>query len=722
MDRLTDLCLRHRRLVALGWLVLTLVGLAFSGGLQKRLSLNFSLPGQQAYEVNQTIARTYGSGGNNTPIVLSVTDPDARLDTPAARAALTTAFSAAARLGEPYPFRPLYPGTSGAPGSVDDPALLSGDGHTAYGLLLQPPQTSFDAADPATRIRPAVSASLAGTLPGATVGVTGLNQLASGGGGGGSGVLVETLLGGVAALVILAFVFGSLLAVLPLLMAVVAIPTTFLLVTGLTAVTSVSFIVQFLIALIGLGVSIDYALLVVTRWREERGKGAGNEAAVRQAMRTAGHSVVFSGVTVAVGLFSLIFLPVPFLRSVAYGGVLIPLVSVLVAITLLPVLLLWWGPRLDRHGLRKHGGDVSRPWAGWARLVVRYRWVSAAGALAILGALLFAATSLAVGEPRANTLAKSGPAADALHHLESVGLPAGALTPIEVLAPGGDGDAVVAATRSLPGVSTAFVSGTKPGATTVEVIPRLDTSQPPGSSVVSTVRHAVTPLGGQVGGSGAGQQAFVHAVYGTFPIMLTVIVILTYLLLARAFRSLLLPLKAVVLNLISVGATYGVLALVWQEGHGSKQVWNIDATGAITSWVPLMVFAFLFGLSMDYEVFILARMREEYDNGRATDPAVIEGIGRTGRLVTSAALILFAAFLSLSQAPNTDIKIFATGLGAGILLDATVVRALLVPALVSLFGRWNWALPARVARPLRVPPSPLDPPRDPTPPREPELA
>lgn len=282
MDRVTDLCLRHRRLVALGWLVLTLVGLAFSGGLQKRLSLNFSLPGQQAYEVNQTIAHTYGTGGNNVPIVLSVTDPATRLDTPAARAALTTAFTTAARLGEPFPFRPLYPGIAGAPGSVDDPVLLSSDGHTAYGLLLQPPQTSFSEADPAVRIRPAVAASLAGALPDATVGVTGLNQLASGGGGGGSGVLVETLLGGVAALVILAFVFGSLLAVLPLLMAVVAIPTTFLLVTGLTTFTSVSFIVQFLIALVGLGVSIDYALLVVTRWREERGKGADNETAVRQ--------------------------------------------------------------------------------------------------------------------------------------------------------------------------------------------------------------------------------------------------------------------------------------------------------------------------------------------------------------------------------------------------------------------------------------------------------
>jgi RND superfamily putative drug exporter len=256
---------------------------------------------------------------------------------------------------------------------------------------------------------------------------------------------------------------------------------------------------------------------------------------------------------------------------------------------------------------------------------------------------------------------------------------------------------------------SSFVSGYRAGAITIEVVPALETSQPPGSHLVTTVDRAVTPLGGRVGGTGAGERAFVHAVYSTFPLMLGVIVVLSFLLLARAFRSILLPLKAVLLNLISVGATYGVLVVVWQEGHGSSAIWGISATGAITSFVPLMVFAFLFGLSMDYEVFILARMREEYDAGRDTDAAVVEGLGRTGRLVTSAALILFLAFLSLSQAPDTDIKIFATGLGAGILLDATVVRALLVPALVSLFGRWNWALPAAFARLLRVPPSPLDP-------------
>ncbi|MCW2986149.1 MAG: rane protein, partial [Conexibacter sp.] len=227
-------------------------------------------------------------------------------------------------------------------------------------------------------------------------------------------------------------------------------------------------------------------------------------------------------------------------------------------------------------------------------------------------------------------------------------------------------------------------------------------------------RDLVTPLRSaargadpqaRLGGEVAQNVDFIHAVYGSFPLMIALIAIITFILLARAFRSLLLPAKAVLLNIISVGAAWGVLQLVWQSGHGSDEIFGIAATGSITAWIPLMVFAFLFGLSMDYEVFILARMREEYDATGNTDVAVVRGIGRTGRLVTSAAIILFLAFVSMASGPETDIKVLATGLAAGILLDATVIRALLVPAVVSLFGRWNWALPAGAARVLRVEPS-----------------
>ncbi|MGH3990338.1 MAG: MMPL family transporter, partial [Pseudonocardiaceae bacterium] len=166
----------------------------------------------------------------------------------------------------------------------------------------------------------------------------------------------------------------------------------------------------------------------------------------------------------------------------------------------------------------------------------------------------------------------------------------------------------------------------------------------------------------------------------------------------------LLPVKAVLLNILSVAATFGATVLFWQEGLGSEAVFDIQQTGAVAFWLPVLIFAFLFGLSMDYEVFILARMREEYDGSGDTNTAVIRGLARTGRLVTGAALILFLSFLALTASPGTDIKVFATALGIGILLDATIVRALLVPALVSLFGRWNWWLPSWAARPLRVEP------------------
>ncbi|MGH3261962.1 MAG: MMPL family transporter, partial [Trebonia sp.] len=241
----------------------------------------------------------------------------------------------------------------------------------------------------------------------------------------------------------------------------------------------------------------------------------------------------------------------------------------------------------------------------------------------------------------------------------------------------------------------------------VDVLPVAEAGQGQGRVTVRQVRDAVAgdPAGLGVGGVGAQSIDAVHAIYGSFPLMLILIAIVTFLLLARALRSVLLALKAVFVNLLSVAAAYGVLVLVWQEGHGSHAIWGVAPTGTITFWVPVFVFAFLFGLSMDYEVFILTRIREAYDRTGSTAAATVEGLARTGRLVTSAALILAFAFLAMSSGPQTDMKIMATGLGAGILVDAVVVRTLLVPALVALFGRFNWWLPAWLAKPLRVAPS-----------------
>jgi RND superfamily putative drug exporter len=344
--------------------------------------------------------------------------------------------------------------------------------------------------------------------------------------------------------------------------------------------------------------------------------------------------------------------------------------------------------------------------------VARHRWLATLAALAVLVPLCVAALGLRLGEPPAAVLAQSGPAREALDRLERAGVASGVLIPIEVLVPAGtDRRAAAARLDGVAGVRLA-VAPTGPawqrdGTGLVSVLPVAETSTDDGEATVERVRDlaAAELPGARVGGGGPLAIDATASLYGSFPLLLAAVALVTFVLLARAFRSLLLALKAIVLNLLSIGAAYGVLVLVWQEGHGSEAIWGIPATGAIAVWVPLMAFAFLYGLSMDYEVFLLARMREEYDATGSTSAAIVQGLGRVGRLVTCAALILFLAFASMAAIPELDVKIMATALGAGILIDATILRALLVPALVALLGRWNWWLPPLAARILRVPPS-----------------
>jgi putative drug exporter of the RND superfamily len=707
MTSLTRWVLAHKRTVAVTWLVLTLIGMASAGSASKALKQKFSVPGKEGFVTNQRIAGLFHStGGGHAPLLAVVT-------LPASTSAQSPAVLAQLRAVEARLQSTLRGARVAGFASTHNASFLSKDLHTTFVIAYPPPDPNQPFEENPKAAKRASAAVDSMTVAGAPVRLTGYDALAAQSGGGkGPGVLLESLLGGVGALLVLAFVFGSFLAIVPLLMAVVSILTSFLLVWGLTAFTEVSPIVQYLIALIGLGVSIDYSLLVVVRWREERARGLDSEQAIVRAMQTAGRAVAFSGTTVAIGLLALVALPLPFLRSVGYGGLLIPLVSVIVALTLLPVVLAKLGPRLDWPHVRDDA-NASRSWTGWARLVVRARWLAAGGAALVLAALVLAATSLQLGTSNVNTIAKQGVAKQGLIALERSGIGSGALVPAEVLAgssgsPGSPAQ-LAAKLAAVPGVHGAvapdLASWRNASTAVVDEFPTPDASTAAGRATLERVQATARAAGASVGGIGAQNLDFIEAVYGNFPLMIALIAVITFVLLARAFRSLLLPLKAVILNVISVGAAWGVLELVWQAGHGSSLIWGISATGSIVAWIPLMVFAFLFGLSMDYEVFILSRMREEFDATGSTDTAVIRGIGRTGRLVTSAALILFLAFVSLASGPETEIKVLATGLAAGILLDATVIRALLVPAVVSLFGRWNWWLPRMPARLLRVEPS-----------------
>jgi RND superfamily putative drug exporter len=696
---LTRWVLLHKRLVTGCWLVVAIAAFGAVGPAGDALSQEFSLPGRESYETNRDIASVYGNGGDVAPIVAVVTLPrGATVETSGVARELDAALATVQRA--------LPDARIVSYGSTGDDAFVSADRRTTFALAYIPHRAGLEPGQAEAR---RAQAALDGvTVGGAAVDITGVEALRAAGavtaGATDTSVtlLLEVLVAGLGSLIVLAFVFGSFMALVPLLMAAVAVPTTFLLIWPLTAVTDVNVVVQFLVALVGLGIAIDYALLVVMRWREERRGGASNDAAVANAMEHAGRAVVFSGTTVAVALLALVVLPVPFLRSIGIAGLFIPLVSVAVALTLLPVVLATAGPRLDWPRARPERGS-GRLWTAWAQVVVRHRWAAAIASAALLLALVGVASSIRLGDPHAESLAQSGAARAGFAKLVNAGIGPGPLTPFEALVRGGDADAVAARLATVDGVQAAVAPADwrRDGTALVTVIPSDDGSSAEGRATLDDVRAA----GVRVGGAAAQSADFVDAVYGNFPIVVALIAGLTFVLLARAFRSLVLSLKAVLLNVLSVGAAWGVMVLIWQEGIGSEAIWGIEATGAINVEMPIVVFAFLFGVSMDYQVFIISRMREAYDRTGSTPTAVVEGIGRTGRLVTSAALILGLAFVALSASPGTEVKVFATALAAGILVDATIVRGVLVPAVVAILGRWNWWLPRWPARVLRVKPS-----------------
>ncbi|MCW3017852.1 MAG: hypothetical protein JWN10_160, partial [Solirubrobacterales bacterium] len=447
LTRLTHAVLAHKRAVVVFWVLLTLIGGASAGSATKALKQKFSEPGKEGWVTNQQIERDFhGTGGSGAPLLAVVTLP-----------AGTSASSASVQSGlrgVEARLRQVLPGTRMAGyASTRSRSFLSADGRTTFIVAYPPPDPSQTFEDNPNAAKKASAALAGASIAGAPVHLTGFDALsAQSGGGNGPGVLVEAMLGGLGALLVLAFVFGSFLAIVPLLMAIVSILTSFLVVWGLTAITEVSPIVQFLIALIGLGVSIDYSLLVVVRWREERARGLSEQAAIERAMQTAGRAVVFSGTTVAIGLLALVALPLPFLRSVGYGGMLIPLISVIVALTLLPVVLAKLGPRLDWPHVR-NDEQASRAWTGWAKLVVRRRWLAALGAALVLAALVLAATNLQLGTPNTNTIAKQGDAKRGLLALERSGIGSGVLLPDEVLISGSSSpDAVARELAAIPGV------------------------------------------------------------------------------------------------------------------------------------------------------------------------------------------------------------------------------------------------------------------------------
>ncbi|WP_445281051.1 MMPL family transporter [Streptomyces sp. DSM 118148] len=699
---MTRWVLSHRLPVVLFWVVLTLAGGALSSSTIDKLSYESRLPDKQSQAANDALAGRFArTGGKNAPLLLVVTLP---------RGATVGDGHVREQWGDLVAEVTPKGGRSVSYAGPGGESLVSGDRRTTVALVY-PPANRSNA--PYTQSLPAIKAAVEhARIAGAPVELTGQPVLSGRDSGAARSPIYETLIGALGALVVLALVFASGLAVVPLLMAFVAIPTTFLLVRGITGVTDVSFIVQFLVALIGLGIAIDYALLIVTRWREERQKPGADGAdpdsrreAVVRAVASAGHAVALSGATVAISLAALVVLPVPFLRSVGYAGLLIPLVSVAIAVTLLPVLLYGWGDRLDRPR-RSHRPD-SKVWGRIAGLTTRRPALCAVLSGAVLLALAAPVLALRLGQPATVTLAQGGKPAAAFQRIVHAGFGEGIARPLEVVVPAGNGDALHGRLAGLAGVagSAAPADWTRGGLRVIDVWTTADPSSDTGRSTVTEVMDLARDTPGALAGGGPATDVdFIDAVYGSLGLILAFVALLTFVVLARTLRSVVLPLKALVLNALSTCAAYGVVVLVWQKGYGSEALFDTPAIGAVTIWIPMAVFAFLFGLSMDYEVFILHRIRETHLELTARGerdtvvPSVVTGISRTGRLVTSAALILFLAFTALASIPITDVKVFATALAAGIVIDASVVRGLLTPALVTLLGRANWWFPHSLGR------------------------
>jgi RND superfamily putative drug exporter len=712
LEHVARFVVKHRLLVVAAWIGLLAFGLFATTRVSNRWLEQFSIPGYSAYEANQQVLKTFGNGAQAPNVAVF---HSARDVTKAAglKAAL-------ARFEREHPTMRVssYFNTGSR-------AYVSRDGHTTFAEFYPPGQEGFSAEDDLGLVRGAMSEAVP---RGVTVHVTGVDALynSESSSSGGPSVLTETLIGGLGALVILLFVFGTLPAVaVPLVIAATAILTTFSLIWALTYLTSVSLIVQYLVALVGLGVAIDYSLLMIFRFREELAHGEDVETAVVETMRHAGRSVVVSGSTVAIGLLSMVIIPIPVIRSIGIGGMLIPAVSVIAATTLLPALLATLGHRVNSlRVMPRRFVAVTNPesgfWGRWARLVMRRPLPIAIAGAAIVGLLLVPGVQLNPANAQASSLA--GKASDdgviGFRELTAAGISPGVLEPYVVLAKNNPSASdlrhVVARLDETSGVAAAAAppSWRRDGTALVETFGSVDSESKPAQTTIANLENHVLPsvqrdgVNLTLGGVAPEQRDFVHAVYGKFPYVLGFVILLTFILLMRAFRSLFLPLKAVILNLASLGAAFGIIVFIFQQGHGAESIWGVHATDAIISWIPVMIFAFLYGLSMDYEVFMLTRMRETYDETGDTEKAVSLGLARTGKLVTSAALVLMFAFLVLSTSSGVDIKQFGIGLAAGVIFDATVIRALLVPAIMRLAGSWNWWLPERIGKVLLVRPRP----------------
>ncbi len=738
MERWTRRIVRHRGKVLLAWLVLLILGGAGAGSLSHLLSNRFSVPGSEAERGRQLLSKHMGEKGDGDfTLVLRATGGSAAARSPAFIAAADAASRRAAskvRRGRVGPIQ-----------------------QAGRGVVFVQIPTPLEAADASNRTKAMRHAI--GKVAGAQTYLTGFPAILDDQ----RSINSQDLARGesiaiLVALIVMGFMFGSVGSMaIPIAFALATIPTSLGIVWIFAHTITMATYVTQIVALIGIAIAIDYSMLVVFRFREElAGRGGVHEPgdvhdALVRTMATAGRATLFSGMTVALGLALLVVMPLPFMRSMGIGGLMIPLVSIAASATLLPALLATIGSRVNslrfipRSVMERRARGEGSFWHRLAGAIMRRPIPFLVVTSAILIALALVATGMHVTGGDNRGMPKTKESTKGLALLEKTIGP-GALAPNQiVIDTHRGGGAFAPATRSAelrllgslrtdrevkPGTILApAVVDPRPGQPAPTVMRRLvqsalvdrtgrilqvraaafhDSGTNQAIDLVKRIRNEYVPSAG-FGGTAvyvSGAPAFgvdvTSKAWSSFPWLVIGVLVLSYLLLLRAFRSVFLPLKAVVMNVLSVGATYGILVLVFQ--HGAGKAIGLQSTSQIDFWIPIFLFAMVFGLSMDYEVFLLSRMREEWDKRHRNEDAVAFGLEHTGPIITACAIIMVAAFAGFLVSSFVSLQEFGVGLSVAILIDATIVRALLVPSFMKIMGDWNWYLPERVRRALRLRP------------------
>ncbi len=707
MRALARWCFTHRRTVALAWVAALICLTAIHSAVGSAYSDNFRLSGTQSFDAVNLLQRAAPrASGDTDQVVIAV--KQGRVTDPAVRSKVQTALAAVARLPHVTEVSSPY-GSHGA-------AQISPSGQVAFANVTFDEQANKVSAAAAKTF---VNTAQTGAGHGVEVEVEG--QVAQAANKNGPGGLPFGIL---AAGIVLFLVFGSLLAMaLPLVTAGLSLGTGVAVIGLLSHVIQMASFSDELSLLIGLGVGIDYALFILTRWRQGMLRGLSGEDAVVEAVDTSGRAVLFAGIIVCIAMLGMFALGVSFLYGVAIAASIAVAFTVIAALTLLPALLGFFGPRAlrrrERRALREGNLRTTDESAGWARWVgwMQQRpalFAAVAAGVMVLIAIPFFSMRLGSADsgsdPASSTTRKA-------YDLLAKGFGPGYNGPLQLVAqvsgPGQEAQFVrieraVAATPGVVGAAQPhFISSrgpALPGVALADVYPKGSPQDASTANLLHTVRNDVIPAASRgtglhvlVGGQTAIFDDFSTVLSRKLPLFLGVVVVLSFLLLMTVFRSLLIPLVAAAMNLLSAAAAFGVVTAIFQDGIGSSLL-GIDKTGPIEAFVPVMMFAILFGLSMDYEVFLVTRIYEEWHKRRDNREAVAHGLAATGRTITAAAAIMILVFGAFILGGERIIDLFGVGLASAVLLDAVIVRSVLVPALMTLLGDANWKIPAWLDR------------------------